>query len=160
MDGTRLTDRATFCTAFASGALQTITPPTVAFIIMINLIVCIAFTTFSYYCSRPPTFLHNLSPRLFRRIDKEETIAICFCAPGKTQALGIPLISAMYASANDQTRSLIQVPMILYTAEQILVGQVLVWLFKRWIAKDKPSDVELVHPAEPVGEEEDVKSYK
>jgi sodium/bile acid cotransporter 7 len=58
--------------------------------------------------------------------------------------LGIPLISAMYASSNDQTRALIQVPMILYTAEQILVGQVLVWLFKRWLAKDQMKDEEVV----------------
>jgi sodium/bile acid cotransporter 7 len=131
---------------------------------MINLVVCIAFTTFSYYCSRPPPFLNNLSPRIFRQITKEETIAICFCAPGKTQALGIPLISAMYASSDDQTRALIQVPMILYTAEQILVGQVLVWLFKRWIAKDQRKDEEVMVSVEPAGEEilveQDEKSYK
>jgi sodium/bile acid cotransporter 7 len=131
---------------------------------MINFTVCIAFTTFSYYCSRPPSFLNNLSPRIFRQINKEETIAICFCAPGKTQALGIPLISAMYASSNDRTRALIQVPMILYTAEQILVGQLLVWLFKRWIAKDQRKDEELMESAESATEalvgEEDEKSSK
>jgi len=131
---------------------------------MINLIVCIAFTIFSFYCSRPPSFLNDLSPRIFRQINKEETIAICFCAPGKTQALGIPLISAMYASSDDQTRALIQVPMILYTAENILVGQVLVWLFKRWIAQDQQNDEEVMIPVEPareeLGGEEDEKSYK
>lgn len=78
--------------------------------------------------------------------------------------MGIPLISAMYASSNDQTRALIQVPMILYTAEQILVGQVLVWLFKRWVAKDQQSDEEAIVPAQPareeLGREEDEKSYK
>lgn len=70
----------------------------------------------------------------------------------------------MYASSNDQTRALIQVPMILYTAEQILVGQVLVWLFKRWVAKDQQSDEEAIVPAQPareeLGREEDEKSYK
>lgn len=49
----------------------------------------------------------------------------------------------MYTSADDRTRALIQVPMILYTAEQILVGQVLVFLFKRWLEKDKEKDVEV-----------------
>ena len=70
----------------------------------------------------------------------------------------------MYASSNDQTRALIQVPMILYTAEQILVGQVLVWLFKRWVAKDQQNDEEAIVPAQPareeLGREEDEKSYK
>jgi len=70
----------------------------------------------------------------------------------------------MYASSNDQTRALIQVPMILYTAEQILVGQVLVWLFKRWVAKDQQNDEKAIVPAQPareeLGSEEDEKSYK
>jgi len=139
-----LINRATFCTAFASNALQTITPPSVAFNVLINLVICVVFTIFAFYCARPPDFIHRLSPRLFRQVNKAETIAICFCAPGKTQALGIPLIAAMYSSADDQTRALIQVPMILYTAEQILVGQVLVWWFKRWLDKDKRKDEETV----------------
>jgi sodium/bile acid cotransporter 7 len=42
----------------------------------------------------------------------------------------------MYSTSDDMTRALIQIPMILYTAEQIFVGQVLVWLFKRWLKKD------------------------
>jgi sodium/bile acid cotransporter 7 len=142
------------------------TPPTVAFNVLVNLLVCTFFTLFAFYCARPPTLLHRLSPRLFRQVSKAETIAICFCAPGKTQALGIPLIAAMYSSADDQTRALIQVPMILYTAEQILVGQVLVWWFKRWIAKDTRKDEETIASApepEPVPEvdvEEDKQLYK
>lgn len=121
---------------------------------MTNLVVCIAFTVFAFYCARPPNYLHRLSPRLFRKIDKQETISICFCAPAKTQALGIPLIAAMYTSANNRTRALIQVPMILYTAEQILVGQVLVFMFKRWIGKDKEKDVEVITVLEPVTEDD------
>jgi len=70
----------------------------------------------------------------------------------------------MYASSDDQTRALIQVPMILYTAEQILVGQVLVWLFKRWIAKDQRKDEEVMVSVEPARDElageEDGKSYE
>ena len=152
-------DRSTFCTAFASGALRIITPPTVAFIIFGNLAQCIAFTVFAFYSARPPAVLQRISPRLFRQIDKPETISICFCAPAKTQALGIPLIAAMYSTASDQTRALIQVPMILNNAEQILVGQVLVWVFKRWLEKDKPKDEEVIVATEPIGEE-DEKSYK
>ena len=49
---------------------------------------------------------------------------------------------------------MIQVPMILYTAEQILVGQVLVFMFKRWIGKDKEKDAEVVTVLEPVTEDD------
>lgn len=151
--------RSTFCTAFASRSLQTINPPTIAFNVLTNLIVCIAFTVFAFYCARPPRFLRRFSPRVFRSVEKTEAISICFCAPAKTQALGIPLIAAMYTSADDQTRALIQVPMILYTAEQILVGQVLVWLFKRWLAQDKEKDVEASVITEPVVEDYDDKQH-
>lgn len=61
----------------------------------------------------------------------------------------------MYSTASDQTRALIQVPMILNNAEQILVGQVLVWLFRRWLHEDKPSDEEAVPPVNAVVEEDE-----
>lgn len=130
-------NRSTFCTAFASGSLETINTPTILFNIFVNLALCIFFTILSFYLARPPRFLRDRAPRFFRQSDKEEAISICFCAPAKTQALGIPLIAAMYSTSDDMTRALIQVPMILYTAEQILVGQVLVWLFKRWLRRDR-----------------------
>lgn len=142
-----LTPRSTFCTAFASGSLETLNPPTIAFNVMINLALCIAFTGFSFMLCRPPKPL--IHPIVSPRISKLETISICFCAPAKTQALGIPLIAAMYASSTDMTRALIQVPMILYTAEQILVGQVLVVLFKRWLAKEKIQEASLEQGPEP-----------
>lgn len=135
-----LMHRSTFCTAFASRSLQTINPPTIAFNVLVNLAVCVAFTVFAFYWAQPPQAMTRLSPFLFRKTEAKETIAICFCAPAKTQALGIPLIAAMYSSATDKQRALIQVPMILYTAEQIMVGQVLVWLFKRWLRKAKEDE--------------------
>lgn len=61
----------------------------------------------------------------------------------------------MYTSADDRTRALIQVPMILYTAEQILVGQVLVFLFKRWLRTDKKKDVEVAPASDPIVGEDD-----
>lgn len=43
----------------------------------------------------------------------------------------------MYTSSDNRTRSLIQIPVILYTVEQIFVGQFMIWYFKRWLAKDR-----------------------
>jgi sodium/bile acid cotransporter 7 len=134
--------RSTFCTAFASKSLESINMPTIVFNVFINLTLCIFFTVMAFSLARPPQFLHRMSPFIFRRADKPEAISICFCAPAKTQALGIPLIAAMYSTATDKTRALIQVPMILYTAEQILVGQVMVALFKRWNKQDVKPNVE------------------
>jgi sodium/bile acid cotransporter 7 len=128
--------RSTFCTAFATGSLETVNTPTIIFNVFVNIALCSFFTVISFYMARPPRFLSSRAPRFLRQINKQETISICFCGPAKTQALGIPLIAAMYSTSDDMTRALIQIPMILYTAEQIFVGQVLVWLFKRWLKKD------------------------
>lgn len=54
-----------------------------------------------------------------------------------TVALGIPLLASMYPTASDLVRASVQIPVILYTAEQIFVGQFMVWWFKRWLARDK-----------------------
>ena len=43
----------------------------------------------------------------------------------------------MYPTASDLVRASVQIPVILYTAEQIFVGQFMVWYFKRWLARDK-----------------------
>ena len=43
----------------------------------------------------------------------------------------------MYPSASDLVRASIQIPVILYTVEQIFVGQFMVWYFRRWLARDK-----------------------
>jgi sodium/bile acid cotransporter 7 len=43
----------------------------------------------------------------------------------------------MYPTASDLVRASVQIPVILYTAEQIFIGQFMVWYFKRWLARDK-----------------------
>jgi sodium/bile acid cotransporter 7 len=115
------------------------------FNVLINLALCISFTSLSFFLARPPHFLQRLSPTLFMRADKPETISICFCAPAKTQALGIPLITAMYTTSSDETRALIQIPMVLYNAEQIIVGQIMVAWFKRWMREEAGPGVEEGH---------------
>ena len=52
-------------------------------------------------------------------------------------ALGIPLLASMYPTASDMVRASVQIPVILYTAEQIFVGQFMVWYFRRWLARDR-----------------------
>ncbi|OAQ95742.1 hypothetical protein LLEC1_04152 [Akanthomyces lecanii] len=62
----------------------------------------------------------------------EETIAVCFCGAAKTASLGIPLVAAMWAAADNLTRAFDQIPVLLYTIEQIhvFVAQLLVHAFK------------------------------
>lgn len=73
----------------------------------------------------------------------EETIAVCFCGPAKSTALGIPLLYAMWAPVDLFTKAKTSVPVLLYTTEQICVAHFFVQLFRKWHARiaDKP-DVE------------------
>ena len=77
--------RSTFCTAFYSGALERMTTPSIIFILFINLALCISFTILAYFTARPPRRLERWNGVLFKRVSKEETIAMCFCCPAKTQ---------------------------------------------------------------------------
>jgi sodium/bile acid cotransporter 7 len=104
--------------------------------VFLNIVLCGLFTVASFYLARPPSRLNKLQPTLFHVMDKRQTIAVTFCAPAKSQAMGVPLIHAMYADSSTSTKSSLAVPLVLYTIEGILIAQVLVTIFKRWLASD------------------------
>jgi predicted Na+-dependent transporter len=51
----------------------------------------------------------------------------------------------MWKHSSDQVRTAIAVPMILYTSEQILVGQGMIWWFKRWVKSEEEKAKESDH---------------
>lgn len=65
----------------------------------------------------------------------EETIAVCFCGPAKSTALGIPLLYAMWQPVDLFLKAKTSVPVLLYTTEQICVAHFFVQLFRRWHAR-------------------------
>ena len=108
-----------------------------------NIASYLVFTVICFYAARPPaSFASAVNPRLadshrfkrlpallrriltVRRMSREQTVAVCFCGAAKTTSLGIPLVSAMWASADDLTRAYIQIPVLLYTVEQVSMGDV------------------------------------
>ncbi|KAH7162469.1 putative sodium bile acid cotransporter [Dactylonectria estremocensis] len=132
----------TFSGAFGTGALFQLSTSNVLFNVFMNVALYVLFTLICFYTARPPQrFTHwvtasrlgRILPRALtpRRMSKEQTIAVCFCGAAKTTSLGIPLVSAMWARADDLTRAYIQIPVLLYTIEQVFLAQVLVYIF-RW----------------------------
>ena len=77
-------------------------------------------------------------------MSKRETIAICFCGAAKTTALGIPLVAALFGSASNLKQSAIEIPVVLYTTEQVFFAQIFVYGFKWWLRRglDKERDPE------------------
>lgn len=65
----------------------------------------------------------------------EETIAVCFCGPAKSTALGIPLLYAMWQPVDLFIKAKTSVPVLLYTTEQICVAHFFVQMFRWWHAR-------------------------
>ena len=129
--------RTTFSSCFATGALQTLSPQSIIFIVLFNIALYMALTVISFFSSRPPKFLlnHRWFQPVLKCMPPEETIAVCFCSPAKSTALGLPLLYAMWAPVDLYTKAKTSVPVLLYTTEQICVAQFFVQLFRRWHAR-------------------------
>jgi solute carrier family 10 (sodium/bile acid cotransporter), member 7 len=128
----------------------------VIFNVLMNLVLYMVFTVICFYAAYPPAFVSRpinaaiadskLGMRLpdrvrraitVKRMPKEQVIAVCLCGAAKTQALGIPLADAMWTQSDNSTKSLIQIPVLLYTMEQVFTAQFLTILFRWWLEKDK-----------------------
>lgn len=161
----------TFSGAFATGALTQLSTSNVVFNVFINVALYMLFTVICFYAARPPSRLvtslstsrlgrHLPGALLPRRMSKEQTIAVCFCGAAKTTSLGIPLASAMWARADDLTRAYIQIPVLLYTIEQVFMAQLLVHVFRWYMRRGEKGDEheteEEANPGEVVEVERDV----
>jgi sodium/bile acid cotransporter 7 len=152
--------RSTFSGAFETGALFKLSKPSVVWIIFMNIAFYLVFTVICFYAARPPLDLANrINPVLadsklgarmpsiirraitVRQISITETIAICFCGAAKTTSLGIPLVSAMWNSSDNLTRAYIQIPVLLYTIEQVFMAQIIVYFFK-WFLKRRKAEAD------------------
>lgn len=83
--------------------------------------------------SIPRPIRHFITPR---QMSKEQAIAVCFCGAAKTTSVGIPLVAAMWSSLPTLKVAFLQIPVLLYTMEQVFLAQGLVYVF-RWYMKRK-----------------------
>lgn len=152
---THNTFRTTFSGAFQTGALTDTPTASIIFNVFMNLAIYILFTLICFFAARPPPslcarinplladshFATRFLPSLLRRflrlrpMSRQETIAVCFCGAAKTTSLGIPLVSAMWRDADDLTVALLQVPVLLYTVEQVFIAQGVVYFFKWYLRR-------------------------
>ncbi|RAL14821.1 uncharacterized protein BO97DRAFT_464151 [Aspergillus homomorphus CBS 101889] len=151
----------TFSTAFATKALQTLSSQTIIFTTTFNIALYIFLTAACFLLCRPPTFLaalkisipvpvpvpsrmhqkkHEFRP--FRPLPAKETIAVCFCGPAKSTALGIPLLYAMWGPLELYLKAKTSVPVLLFTTEQICVAHFFVHFFRAWRARVEDGSLE------------------
>ena len=81
-------------------------------------------------------------------LGKEDTIAVAYCVPAKTPAMGVPLSNVMFPGLAAIATSKIQIPMVLFQAFQIAGGSLMTIAFRRWIRPDEErrTDAEKAEP--------------
>lgn len=144
--------RSTFSGAFQTGALTALPKSSIIFNVFINIAEYILFTAICYWVASPPEVLtkvingyvadSRLGSRLpgiirkvvtVKKMPKELVVAVCFCGAAKTTSVGIPLAAAMWSQLDNFTISSIQVPVLLYTVEQVFIAQFFTIFFKWWL---------------------------
>jgi solute carrier family 10 (sodium/bile acid cotransporter), member 7 len=154
--------RSTFSGAFETGAIYQLPTSSVVFNVLMNVAEYLLLTAFCYYMASPPRSVvrvinarvvdskagNRLPPIVrrmvtVRRMAPDQVVAVCFCGAAKTTSLGIPLIAAMWSQLDNFTIASIQVPVLLYTVEQVFVAQFLTLVFKHWLSRTRePADNE------------------
>jgi solute carrier family 10 (sodium/bile acid cotransporter), member 7 len=130
------------------------------------------FTVICYYIAYPPRLVVTMVnayiadsgmgshlPGVLRRaitvkrMPRELVVAVCFCGAAKTTSVGIPLAAAMWSRLDNFTISSIQVPILLYTVEQVFIAQFLTIFFRWWLQRSKKqaTDVESLEEGETDG---------
>ena len=159
----------TFSNAFQTGAIYQIPKSSIVFNIIMNIVLYGFFTAICFTMSRPPRRLvaafeagpvETHVPRCVRRavapkqMTKEQAVAVCFCGAAKTSAVGIPLVSAMWAEKDVLTRSYLTIPVLLYTMEQVFLAQLLVYVFRHYLKRGEAqkTSLDLERAPEPVEE--------
>ncbi|KAL4871159.1 hypothetical protein BDV12DRAFT_38476 [Aspergillus spectabilis] len=126
----------TFSSCFATGALQDLSTESILFVVFFNVGLYIFLTAVCFFLSRPPQSLCTRTKfsrwQVLKKIPPEETIAVCFCGPAKSTALGIPLLYAMWTPVDLFIKSKTSVPVLLYTTEQLFAAHFFVQAFRWW----------------------------
>ncbi|KKK21007.1 hypothetical protein P175DRAFT_0466976 [Aspergillus ochraceoroseus IBT 24754] len=135
----------TFSSCFATDALQNLSAESIVFVVLFNIALYVFLTAVCFSLARPPRFLAAWTVgkwHVFKQVVPEETIAVCFCGPAKSTALGIPLLYAMWTPLDLFVKSKTSIPVLLYTTEQLCVAHVFVHVFQRWKRKFDKKDCE------------------
>ncbi len=70
-------------------------------------------------------------------LSKEDTIAVAYCVPAKTPAMGVPLSVVMFSGLSTLTKAKIQIPLVIFQGLQIVGGSLLTIVFRNWVRPDE-----------------------
>ncbi|KAJ3308210.1 hypothetical protein HDU76_004071, partial [Blyttiomyces sp. JEL0837] len=113
-----------FCDTFSENVGADVDAKSLVAILFLDLGLFCLFSALSFGIARIPFF----------KFSRGATVAIVMCAATKTVALGIPLINIIYAGS--PLIGIISTPLLIYHAEQLVVGSFMVTRFKKWVDQE------------------------
>ncbi|KAJ3212146.1 hypothetical protein HK099_007797, partial [Clydaea vesicula] len=119
-----------FCDTFSSDIIKTINITSLISIIFLNLFLFLLFSSVSFIISRIKYF----------HFEKRDSVAIVMCGATKTVALGIPMINIIFGQSS--AVGILSIPLLIYHAEQLVIGQGFVHYFDSWIKKDEQVELD------------------
>ena len=119
----------TFDQAFETGAFTSVKSNNMIFIVFISIVYYILWLVICVALS-------------IVWLGKEDTIAVAYCVPAKTPAMGVPLSNVMFPQLPAIMASKIQIPMVIFQAFQIAGGSLMTIAFRRWIRLDEERNMD------------------
>lgn len=113
--------------AFESGAFASVKGNNIVFVIFISIALYILWTTICFYLSK-------------LWLDRPNTIAVAYCVPAKTPAMGVPLATVMFTGIPSSLSSKIQIPMVIFQGFQIAAGSIMTIFFRQWLQKEREKE--------------------
>ena len=123
----------TYDQAFASQAFTSVKPNNMIFIVFISIAFYTIWLAVCFTTSIP-------------WLPKKDTIAVAYCVPAKTPAMGVPLASVMFFGMSAIDQSKIQIPLVIYQGLQLVISSVLLGVFRSWVKSDEEREaIEKAH---------------
>ncbi|KAK3112354.1 hypothetical protein LTR53_011464 [Teratosphaeriaceae sp. CCFEE 6253] len=70
-------------------------------------------------------------------LPRKDIVSVCYCAPAKGPAMGVPLATTIFAGIDSTLESKILVPIVIYQGIQIVAGSIMITVFRRWVEAEE-----------------------
>jgi solute carrier family 10 (sodium/bile acid cotransporter), member 7 len=112
--------------AFQSGAFKSVPGNNLVFVVFVSIALFFLWLVLAFFTAR-------------LWLPRKDVVAVCYCVPAKTPAMGVPLIQTIYYGLKPIQESKLQIPIVIFQGLQIAGGSLLLGTFRWWVdRKEKP----------------------
>jgi sodium/bile acid cotransporter 7 len=117
----------TFDQAFETGAFSGVKPSNNIFIVFMSIAFFLLWLGITF-------------PLSLLWLPRKDTIAMCYCVPAKSIAIGVPLASVLFVGLSRREQSKLQIPMVIFQGLQIPAGSLMTLPFRRWVRAEEEAE--------------------